>query len=36
MRQERGGMLVGTYERAGVPWSPRENAVGFRAEPAAQ
>jgi dimethylglycine dehydrogenase len=22
MRQERGGMLVGTYERACVPWSP--------------
>ncbi len=22
MRQERGGMLMGTYERAGVPWSP--------------
>src|SRR5580658_8789875 len=21
-RQERGGMLMGTYERAGVPWSP--------------
>src|SRR5579864_6087977 len=21
-RQERGGMLIGTYERAGVPWSP--------------
>jgi len=21
-RQERGGMLLGTYERAGVPWSP--------------
>jgi dimethylglycine dehydrogenase len=21
MRQERGGMLMGTYERAGVPWS---------------
>jgi len=23
MRQERGGMLMGTYERAGVPWSPK-------------
>jgi dimethylglycine dehydrogenase len=22
LREERGGMLVGTYERAGVPWSP--------------
>jgi dimethylglycine dehydrogenase len=22
IRQERGGMLMGTYERAGVPWSP--------------
>ena len=22
LRQERGGMLMGTYERAGVPWSP--------------
>ncbi len=22
VRQERGGMLMGTYERAGVPWSP--------------
>ena len=23
IRQERGGMLMGTYERAGVPWSER-------------
>jgi dimethylglycine dehydrogenase len=23
MRQERGGVLLGTYERSGVPWSPR-------------
>ncbi|MCB9947513.1 MAG: GcvT family protein [Rhodospirillaceae bacterium] len=23
MRQERKGMLLGTYEKAGVPWSPR-------------
>ena len=30
-RQERGGMLLGTYERAGVPWSPRETPVGLRA-----
>jgi dimethylglycine dehydrogenase len=22
LRQERGGVLLGTYERAGVPWSP--------------
>jgi dimethylglycine dehydrogenase len=22
IRQERGGMLLGTYEKAGVPWSP--------------
>jgi len=22
LREERGGMLIGTYERAGVPWSP--------------
>ncbi len=22
LRQERGGMLMGTYEKAGVPWSP--------------
>src|SRR3954447_5238128 len=24
MRQERGGILLGTYERAGVPWSEKE------------
>ncbi|MEM6678403.1 MAG: FAD-binding oxidoreductase, partial [Pseudomonadota bacterium] len=24
LRQERGGMLMGTYERAGVPWSEKE------------
>ncbi len=29
MRQERGGMLVGTYERAGVPWSPRSTPWDF-------
>jgi dimethylglycine dehydrogenase len=28
-RQERGGMLLGTYERAGVPWSPRETPWDF-------
>ena len=29
MRQERGGMLLGTYERAGVPWSPRVTPWDF-------
>ena len=29
MRQERGGMLVGTYERAGVAWSPRTTPWDF-------
>ena len=29
MRQERGGMLIGTYERAGVPWSPRSTPWDF-------
>ena len=28
-RQERGGVLLGTYERAGVPWSPRETPWEF-------
>jgi dimethylglycine dehydrogenase len=28
-RQERGGMLLGTYERAGVPWSPRQTPWDF-------
>ena len=28
-RQERGGMLLGTYERAGVPWSPRATPWDF-------
>jgi dimethylglycine dehydrogenase len=28
-RQERGGMLLGTYERAGVPWSPVETPWDF-------
>ena len=28
-RQERGGMLLGTYERAGVPWSPRVTPWDF-------
>jgi dimethylglycine dehydrogenase len=29
MRQERGGMLMGTYERAGVPWSTRVTPWDF-------
>ncbi|MFZ4531840.1 MAG: GcvT family protein [Alsobacter sp.] len=29
MRQERGGILLGTYERAGVPWSERETPWTF-------
>lgn len=29
MRQERGGMLLGTYERYGVPWSPKETPWDF-------
>lgn len=29
MRQERGGMLMGTYERAGVPWSPKTTPWDF-------
>src|SRR5262249_17382555 len=29
MRQERGGMLMGTYERAGVPWSPNTTPWDF-------
>ncbi|MGF1554499.1 MAG: FAD-dependent oxidoreductase [Paracoccaceae bacterium] len=29
LRQERGGMLMGTYERAGEPWSPRETPWDF-------
>src|SRR6201994_448644 len=29
MRQERGGMLIGTYERAGVPWSPKVTPWDF-------
>jgi dimethylglycine dehydrogenase len=28
-RQERGGMLLGTYERAGVPWSPETTPWDF-------
>lgn len=31
-RQERGGMLLGTYERAATPWSPRETPWDFGQE----
>ena len=30
IRQEGGAMLLGTYEQACVPWSPRETPVGLR------
>ena len=36
MRQEGGGMLIGTYEQACVPWSEQETPWDFRTEPAAQ
>ncbi|HET8728936.1 MAG TPA: FAD-dependent oxidoreductase, partial [Alphaproteobacteria bacterium] len=29
MRQERGGMLMGTYEKAGKPWSERQTPWDF-------
>ena len=29
LREERGGVLIGTYERAGVPWSPVETPWEF-------
>lgn len=29
MRQERNGMLLGTYERHGVPWSPKDTPWDF-------
>ena len=29
LRQERGGMLMGTYEKAGKPWSERETPWSF-------
>ena len=32
MRQEGRGMLIGTYEKAGVPWSPRETPWNFSHE----
>lgn len=31
-RQERGGMLLGTYERAATPWSPRQTPWTFGQE----
>jgi dimethylglycine dehydrogenase len=36
MRQEGGGMLIGTYEQRGPALVGARDAVGFRAEPAAQ
>ena len=32
MRQEGRGMLIGTYEKAGVPWSPRQTPWNFSHE----
>lgn len=32
LRQERGGMLMGTYERAGVPWSVEATPWDFATE----
>ena len=32
MRQEGRGMLIGTYEKAGVPWSPQETPWDFTHE----
>ncbi len=29
LRQERGGMLMGTYEKAGKPWSPKTTPWDF-------
>ena len=34
-RQERGGVLLGTYEKDCRPWSPKVDAVGLRARAAA-
>ncbi len=31
MRQEAGGLLLGTYEKHGKPWSPKTTPWGFRA-----
>ena len=35
MRQEGKGMLIGTYEKGGVPWAERADAVEFHARAAA-
>ena len=35
MRQERSGMVLGTYEKACVPWQPRETPWEFRHRAAA-
>ena len=32
LRQERRGVLLGTYEHQGVPWSPRNTPWDFKAE----
>ena len=32
LRQERQGILLGTYEKHGVPWSPRQTPWNFSAE----
>ncbi|MDA8870756.1 FAD-dependent oxidoreductase, partial [Rhizobiaceae bacterium] len=32
MRQERDGMLLGTYERAATPWSPKDTPWDFEQE----
>ena len=32
MRQEGRGMLIGTYEKAGVPWAERETPWNFTHE----
>jgi dimethylglycine dehydrogenase len=32
LRQERRGVLLGTYEHNGIPWSPRQTPWGFKAE----
>ena len=31
MRQERSGMVLGTYEQACVPWQPKQHALGASA-----
>ncbi|MCP3973588.1 MAG: FAD-dependent oxidoreductase [bacterium] len=32
LREEQGGMLMGTYEQAGVPWSPHHTPWSFGSE----